>query len=368
MEEREFYQILVQRYLNKQLNDEELEVFIELSRSGKLDAELNAVMDLEINNMMDRNLMHPRTRKLWYKFAAAASILLVASASFFFFFNQKNGTLASHDIDPGRYKALLTLADGRQIALTDAANGKLAVQNGIQITKAADGQLIYQVKDPGQKINEAPLFNHISTPKGGQYQINLPDGTRVWLNAASSLKFPASFNNLKERRVELTGEAYFEVAKNKSLPFLVSTHQQKVEVLGTHFNINSYDNELTVKTTLLEGSVMVSTLNNLVKKVLKPGEQSVLHSGQMMVNAVDTESETAWKDGDFNFEDTDIQSIMRKLERWYDLEVIYEGNIPKTTFGGKISIHRPLSKALKLLESTGDVHFKVEGRRIIVTQ
>ncbi|WP_316815741.1 FecR family protein [Pedobacter nyackensis] len=368
MEEKDFYQTLVQRYLNKQLSGEELEVFIELTRSGKLDAQFDAVMDFEINNMMNVQPKQPITRKLWYKFAVAASVLLVVATSIFFLFNQKNGVLVQQDIDPGSYKAVLTLADGRQIALTDAANGKLAVQNGIQITKAADGQLIYEVKDSGQKINDTPLFNHISTPKGGQYQINLPDGTRVWLNAASSLKFPASFTNLKERRVELTGEAYFEVAKNKNLPFLVSTHKQKVEVLGTHFNINSYDNELAVKTTLLEGSIMVSTLNNTVKKLLKPGEQSILQSGQIEVNAVDTESEIAWKDGNFNFEDTDIQSIMRKLERWYDLEVIYEGNIPKTTFGGKISVHRPLSKALKLLESTGDVHFKVEGRRITVMQ
>ncbi|TKC65434.1 DUF4974 domain-containing protein [Pedobacter hiemivivus] len=369
MEEKDFYQTLIQRYLDKQLTDDELEVFIDLTRSGKLDAQFDAVMDRELNSIVSADLKQPKTRKLWFPLAAAASILLIVTAGTFFLFLQKNNAVVNQDIDPGSYKAVLTLADGRKIALTDATNGKLAMQAGIEITKTADGQLIYQVKEAEQKTANATLFNTISTPRGGQYQINLPDGTKIWLNSESKLKYPASFANLKQRKVELIGEAYFEVAKNKALPFLVLSKQQEVEVLGTHFNINSYDNELVVKTTLLEGSVWVRTTNNAsVNKVIKPGEQSVLRSGQLLVNTVNTESEIAWKEGIFNFEDENIQSIMRKLERWYDIDVTYKGAITTTTFGGKISIHRPLSKALKLLESTGDVHFKIEGRRITVMQ
>jgi len=369
MEEKDFYQTLIQRYLDKQLTDDELEVFIDLTRSGKLDAEFDAIMSRELNSIVHTDLKQAKTTKLWFPFAAAASILLIVAAATFFLFHQKTDTSVNQDIDPGSYKAVLTLADGRKIALSDVTNGKLAVQAGIEITKTADGQLIYQVKQAEHKTADAALFNTISTPRGGQYQINLPDGTKIWLNAESKLKYPANFANLKQRKVELIGEAYFEVAKNKTLPFIVSSKQQEVEVLGTHFNINTYDNELVVKTTLLEGSVLVRTSSNaIVNKVLKPGEQSVLKSGQILVNSIDTQSEIAWKEGNFNFEDENIQSIMRKLERWYDIQVTYKGTITTNTFGGKISIHRPLSKALKLLESTGDVHFKIEGRRITVMQ
>lgn len=367
MEEKEFYKTLIQRYLDKQLTDNELEVFIDLTRSGKLDAQFEAVMSSEIDSIMNGNQQQPKTKKLWFPFAAAASILLILAAGIFFLFYPKTHLLNNQDIDPGSYKAVLTLANGQKIELTDQTNGKLAMQAGIEITNTADGQLIYQVKQTEQKAADSALFNTIATPRGGQYQIKLPDGTKIWLNAESKLKFPASFANLKQRKVELIGEAYFEVAKNKALPFIVSGKQQEVEVLGTHFNINSYDNELEVKTTLLEGSVLVSTLNNNpVNKILIPGEQSVLRSGQILVNTIDTESEVAWKEGVFIFEDENIQSIMRKLERWYDIEVTYKGAITTNTFGGKISIHRPLSKALKLLESTGDIHFKIEGRRITV--
>lgn len=370
MEEKDFYKTLVQRYIAQQLSDNELEVFIYLSRIGKLDEALMAAMDTEIE-LINTPAPQPKSRRLWYQIAAAASIFLVLSIGIFFFINNnKTGSQINKDIDPGGYKAVLTLDNGKKIALTDVANGKLAEQDGITITKTKEGQLVYRIKAEGtEQTHVTPLFNTISTPKGGRFQVDLPDGTKVWLNAASSIKFPISFAHLSSRKVELTGEAYFEVAKNKSIPFFVNTNQQEIKVLGTHFNVNSYSNEPEAKTTLLEGSVQVNLLSGNKKPyMLKPGEQATLNNGQLSVNVVDVATEVAWKDGQFNFEEKDIYSIMRQIERWYDIEVIYKGNLDKETFGGKISINRPLKKILNLLESTGKVHFKIEGRRITVMQ
>lgn len=377
MEEKEFYKKIMQRYLDKQLDDEELEVFIALTKAGKLDEQFTAAMDDEIRMMDAFSSPKQKTLSLWYPVAIAAGLLLVLSVGIFFFLSksrQNTKDIAYSDIDPGSYKAVLTLANGHKIMLTDSIRGKLAEQAGIEITKTSEGQLQYLVKDKAAD-NPKALYNTITTPRGGKYQVNLPDGTKIWLNAASSLKFPTSFAGLKERRVELTGEAYFEVAKlgarshmkTKKIPFIVVSDKQEVEVFGTHFNISTYDNEPDVKTTLLEGSVGVTVFNVIHQyELLKPGEQSVFKSGKLSVAPVDTEAEVAWKDGNFNFEEENIQSIMRKLERWYDIQVVYNGPVSEATFGGKISASRPLSKALKLLESAGIVHFKVEGRRITV--
>lgn len=307
--------------------------------------------------------------RLWYRFAAAAAILVVLSTGIYLISTNKkqeiNDVLVKEDVKPGGNRALLTLADGTTIVIDDALDGKLAEQSGVVITKTKDGQLVYQFKDADKSNKvQGAQFNTISTPKGGQYQVNLPDGTQVWLNAATSLKFPVTFANLKERKVELNGEAYFEVKKDKHKPFKVASDRQEVEVLGTHFNINTYKNEFSSKTTLLEGSVQLHAAKVEDLK-LKPGEQSVLNDKGINVNSVNTEDVVAWKNGNFQFNDENLASIMRQLERWYDVSVDYS-TVPDTRYNGGISKNVNLSKVLSMLEVTGNLKFKIEKNIIKV--
>jgi ferric-dicitrate binding protein FerR (iron transport regulator) len=271
------------------------------------------------------------------------------------------------DIVPGGNKAVLTLANGKKINLTDVNIGTLAEQSNVQITKIADGQLVYNVLSDQKVIDDQMNQNNtIETPRGGRYQMRLPDGTNVWLNSASRLTFPSSFSSLSKRKVELSGEAYFEVAKDKSRPFVVKTILQEVEVLGTHFNISSYEDESSVKTTLIEGSVKIVAKNGS-DKILKPGQQSVLTADNITVeNISEGQQALAWKNDQFVFESNDIQYVMRMISRWYNVEVEYVGTIPENRFGGAISKFENISEVLKSLESTGRVKFKIEGRRILV--
>jgi transmembrane sensor len=208
------------------------------------------------------------------------------------------------------------------------------------------------------------VYNTISTPRGGQYQLMLADGSKVWLNAASSLRFPASFVG-KERKVELLGEAYFEVAKNAKMPFKVKVNGMEVEVLGTHFNINSYENESTIRTTLLEGSVKINKNNS--SSLLKPGQQAQMNkAGEIkIINDADVEEAIAWKEGKFQFDRADIHDIMRQLTRWYDVDVEYKGTV-SSHFGGTISRDVNLSQVLNMLHLTGEVKFQVEDRKVVV--
>lgn len=313
-----------------------------------------------------------RPMRSYLKYAVAAVVLIVVSATLYFYINpgrtnQHISLTAQHqgnDVGPGGNKAVLILADGSEISLTDVENGQLASQSGITITKTKDGELVYEIAKG--KAAGAAEYNTISTPAGGQYQVNLPDGSKVWLNAMSSLKYPTVLNGT-ERKVTLSGEAYFEVAKNAAKPFIVSTNRagkaQHVKVLGTHFNVNSYLNEEVTKTTLLEGSVKV--VSGALAKTLKPGQQSILGSN-LQVFDVDPTLATDWKNGNFYFNDENIESIMRKLSRWYDIDVVYSGNIPNINFGGEISRSKKLSEVLKVLETTRTIHFKIEGRRVTV--
>ncbi|TKC65413.1 DUF4974 domain-containing protein [Pedobacter hiemivivus] len=313
--------------------------------------------------------------RLWYRTVAAAAILLIIGTPAYLY---NAGSLFKDDLADakhiaiGKNTAILTLANGKQINLSDAVNGKLADESGISINKTSDGQLVYEVKGAAGRGDENRL-NKISTPKGGQYQVVLPDGSKVWLNAASSIKFPSDFVGLNQRKVQLIGEAYFEVAKDKSHPFIVQTDKQEVEVLGTHFNVNAYSDEELTKTTLLEGSVRVSLDGNSnavhvtdAFVILKPGQQAVLAAGPIKINQADTEEAVAWKNGYFKFNSESLSSIMRKLSRWYDVEVVYKGEISKDRFGGTISRYKNVADVLEMLESTKLVKFKVEGRRIIV--
>lgn len=300
--------------------------------------------------------------------AASVCIVMGAGLSYFItgsiFKNNVGLTATQPVIKPGTNKAFLTLADGKRIALTDSTTGTLALQGSVKVTKTADGQIAYQVVDEGG--DQTGKYNILEAPKGGQYQITLIDGTKVWLNAASALKYPTRFDG-DERKVELSGEAYFEVARDKKKPFKVISDGQEIEVLGTHFNINAYSDESATKTTLIEGSVKVFRAATGSYKILNPGQQAVLSQSALNVNAVDTEEAIAWKEGYFIFENDNLKTLMRKLERWYDVEVDYKG-IPdnKTTITGTILRNTPLPEVLKLLEETDKFKFKTEGRRIMI--
>ena len=338
---------------------------------------------------MDVDETRPEPIRLWgylRRFSAAAVLILIGTASYYLFFTKtKNPELTYHpavnDVAPGGNKAVLTLADGSTINLNDAVEGEIANQSGIRINKITDGQLVY-ASQPGTVLTaDGPeRMNLVRTPKAGQYQVHLSDGTRVWLNSMSSIRFPAVFKG-SARRVEITGEAYFEVAgyqvDGKKIPFFVACNNQLIEVVGTHFNVNSYHDEVAVKTTLLEGSVKVSVIGRGNGKLsetvkLRPGEQSILKqfSGKtapIAVEKADTESAIAWKQGYFKFKDTDIQEVMRQLSRWYDLEVIYKGALPEDQFTGYVSKKVTISNVLNILEEGGGVKFNIRDNKVEVS-
>ncbi|HWW39321.1 FecR family protein, partial [Pedobacter sp.] len=270
-----------------------------------------------------------KTKSIRLLYIAAAVMLVLLSAGLMMYknFNTSSGNYYVNDIAPGKNKAVLKLADGSKIVLDNAANGNLVTRSGIRITKTKDGQLVFSANAASnQKITPSNGHtNTITTPRGGQYQVELPDGTVVWLNAASSLQFPESFQASQQRRVTLTGEAYFQVARDTKRPFIVHTNEQDVKVLGTHFNINSYKEEAAVKTTLLEGSVELSFSKHTL--VLKPGEQAVRTGENLQIHTVDTEDAIAWKNGKLKFSNENIRDLMHRIARWYDVEVVYDGNM-----------------------------------------
>lgn len=268
-------------------------------------------------------------------------------------------------IQPGGNKAVLTLYNGEQIELDSLENGTVAEQFGNTVSKTEEGKLVYNFSSGSAKNEQA--FNTISTPKGGEYQLILPDGTKVWLNSMSSLKFPVTFNS-RERAVELIGEAYFEVAKDKSRPFRVYTKDTKVEVLGTHFNISAFADDSSVRTSLLEGAVKVEKGQKSV--TLKPGQEALSFDSKdgIITQEADLEKVMAWKNGYFLFRDEPIESLMQRISRWYNVDVYYQGNVTGETFGGKFSKKSSLSELLKSLELTGTIKFKTQERRITVMQ
>lgn len=304
--------------------------------------------------------------------AIAAAAVLVLTVGIALFVNQKHhetevevAALKVNNVEPGGNKAFLILADGRKISLTDVENGNLAEQSGIRINKTKDGQLVYEVAAATSKngTSAEAVYNTIETPLGGQYQVKLNDGTKVWLNAGSKLRYPVLFAG-NERKVELIGEGYFEVTHDQRKPFKVVSAEQTVVVLGTRFNVNNYQDEAVVKTTLLEGSVRVTA--NQLTKLLKPGEQASQSGKDIKVRTVDVEQVMAWHKGDFAFEGVALKSIMRQISRWYDVDVVYQGEIADVEFGGSISRSKNITEVLKVLEMTQGVHFKLEGRRVLV--
>ncbi|MES2456370.1 MAG: FecR domain-containing protein [Bacteroidota bacterium] len=306
------------------------------------------------------------SRKLWYRLTAAAVALIIASIGIWFLINSETGTVKesvyAQEVLPGKQRATLTLANGKKIRLTDAVNGELAKEAGVVITKAENGQLVYELKESAGAANK---MNTLSTANGETYQLRLPDGSLVILNAASSLTYAANLNEGGKRRVKLTGEGYFQVAKDKVHPFVVESKGQLVEVLGTHFNINSYSDEPGVATTLVEGSVKVTAGEKSV--VIKPGEQALNKGAAISVNPVNIDNVTDWKEGDFYLNRVPFKEAMRKIARWYDVQVVFGEDVPADIeSGGWLSRDTKLSVVLKAIEKSGQVHFKVEKGKIYV--
>ena len=335
---------------------------------------LNSILQNEADQDNIYKIRPPDHHKLWVKLGMAAAFMVFVGFGAYVFLNQKKqqgnkknmaNAQPLHDALPGGNRALLTLANGKSIYLDSAQNGVLAKQGNTRINKTRDGQLVYE--DGKSKADNQPVANNvITTPRGGQYQLVLNDGSKVWLNSASSLSFPAVFTG-KTRDVEITGEAYFEVAKNAAMPFRVKTNNVTVEVLGTHFNIMAYNDEAAMKTTLLEGAVKISNMQNA--GFLKPGQYASLNqSGQISIaDDPDAEEAIAWKNGLFQFKDAGIEAIMRQVARWYDVEVSYEGKVPVREFTGQISRNVKASELLGMLKYTG-VNYKIENKHITIIQ
>lgn len=389
------FQELLDKYLTGQLTEQERDRFYELLNDPEHTKQLAAIIDQELyehqyesepdNTLLaaiQQNLQsgiqaerekRAKVIRLTRQLAVASVLFIGFCGVVWWWLTAKKPTQNEiaqvkpvndkNAITPGGNKAILKLGDGREIILDSAGEGTLTKQGQSNVIKSGDGQLQYQAA--GNTSSET-VFNTIATPRGGQYQLVLADGTKVWLNASSSLQYPTAFTG-KERSVELTGEGYFEVAKNASMPFHVQVNNMEVEVLGTHFNINAYDDEDAIKTTLLEGSVKVRSENSVV---LKPGEQAALsapHSPLTIHHSPNIEEVMAWKNGLFQFKAADIETVLRQAARWYDVEFVYKGNIPER-FSGQISRSANAEQLLKILELTGKVKFEINGKTIIVKQ
>jgi ferric-dicitrate binding protein FerR (iron transport regulator) len=299
-------------------------------------------------------------RRRALRFAAAAAVVLLAGTGAYLWIRHRPHTetqvavtaVPARDALPGHDGAVLTLANRQQVVLDSLGDG-LITRQGQASVLIQKGQLAYTVTG----TDTSALYNTLTTPRGRQYHFVLPDGSRVWLNAASSITYPTAFTG-KGRFVSITGEVYLEVAKDKSRPFRIGTRGPEVDVLGTNVDVNTYPDEPAIRTTLLEGGVRVAAV------VLRPGEQAVT-GAKTVVKKVDPDAVMAWKNGYFQFEDADIRTVMRQLSRWYDLEVVYEGTLPADRFGGKLPRDANASEILKSLEQT-QVHFRIEGKKLIV--
>ncbi len=311
-------------------------------------------------------------RRRWYQIAAAAVIILALGTGIYFLANNKTvkpgnevATTEVKDIKaPASNRAMITLANGQTVYLDSANNGQLAVQGNVKLVKLANGSIAYE--NANGEITTTMQYNTLSNPRGSKViNMTLADGSKVWLNAGSSVTYPVAFIG-NERQVKITGEAYFEVAHDANKPFKVGKGDMEVTVLGTHFNVNAYDDETDIKVTLLEGSVKVNNASRS-SVVIKPGQQAIVNGDVRILSGADIDQVMAWKNGRFVFGDkADIQTIMRQIARWYDVDVEYKGNVT-SYFGGSISRDANVSEVFKVLEATGNVRCKLEGRKVVVT-
>lgn len=385
MDQKDYLKELLKKYMAGALTPPDREVFFHSLQQGMNEDSWKAVLN-ELSNEPITDFLYDATswetaiqdilatrpvRKIgrpWWRYAAAAIVVLGLGVAVYKFVNQKPVAPpvavapVKNDALPGGNKAILRLASGQNIVLDSAANGSLAVQGNAKVVKLANGKIAYQNQSAAQK---ELVYNTVSTPRGGRYTLTLSDGTQVWLNAASSITFPTDFVGAA-REVKITGEAYFEVAGNNTKPFHVRFGNTDVEVLGTHFNVNAYSDEAYARTTLLEGSVRVVSGTEQIQ--IKPGEQvAEATDGRLSKRTkVDLEQVMAWKNGLFNFDGADLQQVLRQLGRWYDVEVVYEGDIPQRRFGGEIPMDLNLSQVLKVLQKV-EVNFRIEGKKLIVS-
>lgn len=377
---------LVKRFAEKNCSEQELQELDLLLRDDWNRIQLGQLVpNVDWENMYREitaspviHLSKSRRKKIWYRIAAAASVILIAGTGIYFlFFNKKTADHGqqyvisqNHDVPaPKVARATLKLDDGRIVYLDSLGTGQLAVQGNVHVLKLTDGQIAYQPAVGGGK---QPLaYNTLSNPRGSKVQsLTLVDGTQVWLNAASSITYPTIFAG-QDRKVSITGEAYFEVVHDAARPFIVSKGTMNVEVLGTHFNVNAYDDETDIKVTLLEGSVRVRTETGSRKTdlVIKPGEQVRLTNNKVIVNRFpDLEEVMAWKNGKFQFGDAaGVEEIMRQISRWYDVYVEYKGTMTGH-IGGAISRNVNASQVFRMLEMTGTMKFEIEGKKVTVSQ
>ena len=375
MTEDKFYNQLVERYMENRATEEELEVFAHLLKSGKLDKALALSMKKqdEVSNEDSNDI---KEIFLWRRIAVAASIVVVVSLSGYFLLNTSKSTINSNksvasthenrfknDIKaPPGGKAILTLANGSTIVLDSANNGELATEGNVMVLKRTDGRVAYNDKNSSR--SEQVRYNTLTVPKGSKpFQLELADGSQVWLNVSSSITYPTAFIG-KERKVKITGEVYFEIAHDATKPFIVSKGETSIEVLGTHFNVSAYDDEPDMKVTLLQGSVKVKSKKSQL--IISPGEQAVVTSeGQLGINKnADLDEVIAWRNGKFDFDNADLATVMRQISRWYDVEVVYRGK-SNFHFGGQLSRNSSLIEIFKILEISG-VRFTIDGKKVNV--
>lgn len=361
---------LLEKYARNECSDEEIRRleawFIETGQgaTGKVpDDEAIIRMMEHIRNAPGYRKKESITIRMRLFAAAAAAVVLLVCGLLLKDRGRPAQQIQMADIPAGSNKALLTLADGSTIALTNAGNGTLAQQEGINIIKNADGAVIYAGRHTEA---HTAAYNTIETPRGGQYQVILPDGSKAWLNASSSLTFPVHFGT-KERRVKMTGEVYFEITGmyERRLPFIVETEKQRIEVLGTRFNVNAYPDEPAQRTTLLEGSVKVVHPASNTRAILKPGQQAAT-TDHIQVTDADIDGDMAWKNGDFIFRDEQLESILRKVARWYDVGIECPPDLGHIRFNGMVSRQQPLSAIIEMIASTGKVKLTFKERRIVV--
>jgi transmembrane sensor len=308
------------------------------------------------------------TKRINYKLTTVAVIaaMLIGMAWWFFKPASPVDVASTELVAAVSDKAMLTLENGAQINLSDARAGVVYAEPGLQIVKVKEGQIAYRVKS-GHHAAVAGAQHMITTPTGAQFEVLLPDGTAVWLNAESSLKFPETFVSVDARRISLTGEAYFEVAHDKTKPFYVSSKGQDIQVLGTHFNVNAYGNENSVKTTLLEGSLRVTSKTDKQSVLLKPQQQAILDGNTLSVNSLKADDTTSWKDGEYIFRNMPMEDVMRTVERWFGVKVSYQNDkIKRSLLGGTIVLSGNLPDVLEILELSAGVQFKIEGRSVTV--
>ncbi len=381
MKDSKHIKLLFERYLNNHASREEtaelFQYFQDTNNKEALEQMIeNQLESRDKEELIDKMILdrvfgkidldtEPQNFKspTWYKTTGvAAAIILIISISYLFLNRSTYNDHTATIIEPGRDKATLVLSSGKTIVLADVANGKLTEELGTTIEKTEKGGINYKIEG---NTDVRIAMNLLNVPKGGQFQITLSDGTKVWLNSNSSLKYPSAFST-SERRVELTGEAYFEVSKNKQKPFIVETSLQKVEVLGTKFNINAYDDESSTQTSLAEGSVRVSCKNNTT--LLKPGQQSTLTDQNIAVRSINLDQVLDWKNGDFNFSNNNLKEIMRKISRWYNIEVIFEGPISQETYVAQISRKKRLNDVLRALQLSGSIKYNIRNNKLYISQ